>query len=905
MRGLALLYLLCWCVPPALAQSDAGCPEGNLLQKARITSHRGVKAKHFPRLTDGAAPKEGDHWNTNRVVVLKGASARLTWDLGEARRIERLLIQADNNDTYRFETSADGKQWTALWTAPRHNQPGMRVRTRMELKAEARYLRLVSPKGDDAYSVGELGAWCAAPAVWPPKLKRKKGKRNAGKEKPRRRNARRKLLMAGFGLLVFCALLLGLRSEDAPEVAPSRQTVLAVVLLLFACGSLTLSAYVNWVWSLLGLLAVYLASILLRGGGFERYAPWLSWIGTTGATVSIAWYTFAWPGVILAGGLSLSWLLYLLGLARGRAPLVVVGALGAVGLALYGGYFHNEGGGGRKWSALVVAAAAAASAYCMWRVRAKGAPGWRLVAERAALVGLVFAGLGAWTNFGRYHGSRVIHYWDSFHYYAGSKYFAENRYTRLYHCAAIAEVDDGRRKEMDKRKLRDLRDNSLGPLPRILPEDELCRRAFGDARWEAFRQDLRLFRSYMGAKWFKDMFMDHGYNATPVWTMVGHWISNANWRAAIPPEALRKAPIYEKGAKKAARKAMRERFKADRLEFQTSIRRIAAIDGALYLCIFGAIFWAFGLRALAMAALIFGIGYPWDFHFTGGAMGRVPWLWAAVLGMCFMKKGFSGLGGAGITLSALLRGFPAALMGGVALKIADTLIRERTITPAHRRLIIACTITLGGLVAASSAATGGIGVYQEFWENTVKHKETRLTNHMGLPTLLSYHPAHSARFTKNSKLDDPFAVWKQRRIQNLHARAPLKYAIYAALFLLIGLLSRRLEDWELTALSTVFIIALFELTCYYYNFILMLAPFALKRPRYAVFLIGTACATQLVHLNIGWYDVQYTVESLTVFLGVLLLILDEAFDLGGKGDAAVQRVAGDLLKGRPDEPAAS
>ena len=38
----------------------------------------------------------------------------------------------------------------------------------------------------------------------------------------------------------------------------------------------------------------------------------------------------------------------------------------------------------------------------------------------------------AWVNFGVFHSSRIVHYWDTFHYYVGSKYFEENEYERLY-----------------------------------------------------------------------------------------------------------------------------------------------------------------------------------------------------------------------------------------------------------------------------------------------------------------------------------------------------------------------------------------------------------------------------------------------------------------------------------------
>ena len=80
-----------------------------------------------------------------------------------------------------------------------------------------------------------------------------------------------------------------------------------------------------------------------------------------------------------------------------------------------------------------------------------------------------------------------------------------------------------------------------------------------------------------------------------------------------------------------------------------------------------------------------------------------------------------------------------------------------------------------------------------------------------------------------------------------------------ALFVAVGYLARRLEDWEVVALSSVFIVALFELTCYYYNFMVVLAPVAMARLRYLNVFLGLAVVTQLASLAVGWIDERYVV----------------------------------------------
>ncbi|MGB5546022.1 MAG: hypothetical protein WBM74_05580, partial [Polyangiales bacterium] len=51
--------------------------------------------------------------------------------------------------------------------------------------------------------------------------------------------------------------------------------------------------------------------------------------------------------------------------------------------------------------------------------------------ERGALIWVILASTTAWVNFGVFHTARIVHYWDTFHYYVGSKYFEENEYERL------------------------------------------------------------------------------------------------------------------------------------------------------------------------------------------------------------------------------------------------------------------------------------------------------------------------------------------------------------------------------------------------------------------------------------------------------------------------------------------
>lgn len=753
---------------PASAQAPA-CPTGNLLADQTPTGEglRGGK-----RLVDGAIDRDGSPWNGKRSAILSGGAAHAQWDLGRPTRIGALLVQGDNNDTYRVEGSLDGVRYDPIWTVPKHPRSGLRTRLGQGFDATARYLRVGFGDGDGAYSLGEVQAYCEAPALWPPALKESDPDGKASKGVPRKvRIAWYKMGLAALGGLVILAILGAGRGFPRPRLLATIGGVGALGLALGAAirehGGLS-----GWVWVPLGALVALLA-----------------WLART----------------------------------RGEEP--------AEGSPL-----------SRAW-------------------------------ERGLLGALVLASAFTWINLGTFHGSRVIHYWDTFHYYVGGKYFPENRYHLIYQCSAIAEVDDGRRHTFDDRQIRDLRDNALGPAEPHLDRDDVCRAAFSPERWAEFRQETRLFRSYMGSSWWAKMMKDHGFNASPVWIGIGHPLTHIA-PLDVPPDDFIDTRPNLRGKDKQTRAAIKARFQADRRAFERRIGALVSIDLALYAGAFALIWWAFGLRACALAIVIWGAGYPWAYFWTGGSFGRVPWFFMSVAGMCFMARGYKALGGAGITWAMLLRVFPGALIAGVSAKIAYNAIRHRTLAAGHRRLILGCTAALVLLVGASLPVVGGFDAYREFLGNSFKHKSTPLTNHMGLPTLLSYHPRTVARRTRDNDLDDPFAVWKVGRQSTLESRRWAHALILLAFLGLLGYTGRRLADWELTALSTVMIVGVFELTCYYYCFVVMLAPLALRHFRYALALLAMALVTQVGQLTIGWYDEQYTAESAYV-LGALLYILGD------------------------------
>ncbi len=120
------------------------------------------------------------------------------------------------------------------------------------------------------------------------------------------------------------------------------------------------------------------------------------------------------------------------------------------------------------------------------------------------------------------------HLWEFFHYYVGSKYHAELGYGRLYVCTAVAqsEVGPAARAAQKKETIRDLDNEGEMPVSQALKRAAECHARFTKARWRAFRADVDWFRTHTEPGYWASMQRDHGYNPPPLWTAYGGAIAS-------------------------------------------------------------------------------------------------------------------------------------------------------------------------------------------------------------------------------------------------------------------------------------------------------------------------------------------------------------------------------------------
>lgn len=456
------------------------------------------------------------------------------------------------------------------------------------------------------------------------------------------------------------------------------------------------------------------------------------------------------------------------------------------------------------------------------------------------------------------------HRHELYHYYLGSKYFGELGYTRLYDCTLVAEIDNGRRAQVARREFRDLRVNLLKPASEtyVLSDPDQCRQRFTSERWEAFRKDVDWFYKSAAGSYWERMQKDHGYNPPPVWTMTGKFFGSFS--------------------------------PADDGFFKI----LAAFDVGLQLGMLLLLGWAFGYRVMAIGALFWGCNAAANFYWTGGAFLRQDWLFLLVASVCFARKHMFFWAGAALMWSALLRVFPAVLFFGWGVIILFYTLRRLRGRPAvdgktgllsylhphHRHLIAGSAAALAVLVPASIVTTGGIDSYKAFVTHIGVHKDTPLTNHMGLPTILSHSWEGRMRFTRDENLDDAFEKWKDGRNERKANTNALRYGITLTLALWIAWALRRTRLlWIGPALSLPLVMCLTDLTCYYYSMYIVAAVIALPRRPFAPLYLATAAASVILlgrdigYARSGWagfyyVDDNFAVQSYLFFLMSLLML---------------------------------
>lgn len=458
---------------------------------------------------------------------------------------------------------------------------------------------------------------------------------------------------------------------------------------------------------------------------------------------------------------------------------------------------------------------------------------------------LVALGLLGWIQFGYFQGKgELLHIWDSFHYYAGSKYFPELGYFDLYRCVAKAEREAGHGAELDRALLRNLEDSRIYPGTWAQRDEGACRATFSPERWEAFRSDVATMRSlFPPVTPFVMVVSDHGFNATPIhaaWLRV--------FSSIVPPT-------------------------------RAGLLSLAQIDSLALLGALAFVFWGFGVEACAVTALVMGLGFVWGYNWVGGTFGRLVWIFWLAAGLALVKRDRPFLGAVALSIAGLLRLFPFVFVGGMGIAVLVGWAKSKRLSDAGRHILAGTALTIALGIGVGGAATG-FSRYRDFAHMLERHSNTPLTNQMGLTTYLTSGTQRLTTTLVDNRLTDPYELWKDAKLNARQETAFIwAFVVLCSLGLVAYAAYRGSSPWECAALSGPLLFSLLAMTSYDYSWIFALVCVALHSKRRLFLLVGYLVYTQFQSVMEPDLEVIHLVFSGSLFLMLILFSADYVWEL--------------------------
>lgn len=368
--------------------------------------------------------------------------------------------------------------------------------------------------------------------------------------------------------------------------------------------------------------------------------------------------------------------------------------------------------------------------------------------------------LGALSFYSYQLGSGVkYNAYEFFHYYLGAKYAEEVGYTKLYAAATIADAEPGWKQ--GNGSIRDLETGRMVSVRDVVAREKKAVQArFTPERWTEFTRDVSNFhKSFRQPRVWNKMLSDKGYNASPVWTMVGGVLANR----------------VDSGNR-------------------NGLMALALLDIVGFV-VTGLLLWRCFDHRAALFFAIFVVGhYMPSSPSMKAAFLRFDWLFCLVIAMGCLKKGWYAPAGALTAYAAATRLFPAVFVFGLFARLVWVFLRERRVEWKYMRFFAAFAGMLALLAGLAFWYMPHVWYWREFVEKIVTHNSDISPWRVGFKYLfLGFFGAH------------PW-VWR---------------GIVAGVLLLVAVLVQRREDHEAFALGYAAIFFLVAPT-YYYQMMLAL-----------------------------------------------------------------------------------
>ena len=463
----------------------------------------------------------------------------------------------------------------------------------------------------------------------------------------------------------------------------------------------------------------------------------------------------------------------------------------------------------------------------------------KLSSEQAGqmLIAMAVIAVLAYCNFGKFHANGLVHHWEQFHYFLGSKYFPELRYDGLYIASLTAE------REIDlghgvQDHIRDLRTNEVVNIGGLSVHAYEVKSRFTSARWRSFVSDNAHFLHSNNYDYIMKIRTDHGYNPTPTWTFTARLFTSR-----IPAQL-------------------------------STLEGLALIDPILLVIMFVMILKTYGSRIGCLSLIVFGLGYPWRFDWVGGALLRQDWLASIGIAICLQKREKNLFAGVLIAYATMVRVFPGGFLIGAAIFGIKSLMSKQ---PPRATIALALGFVLGAGIGLGAGCLTGAGpeAWTEFGANLSKHHDTWLTNNVGLKNTILYDSATYTRRDVRWNLSEPWILWQSRMNERQAMLRPLLVMASGLYLLIIAAAAWQMPQDEASTLGIGVAFAAVVLTCYYWV-MLLLIPMGRGRWGPVATVLALNSGLYALHLMTPSFEVIYGVFSWMLAIGILIWAAPDA-----------------------------
>jgi len=510
------------------------------------------------------------------------------------------------------------------------------------------------------------------------------------------------------------------------------------------------------------------------------------------------------------------------------------------------------------WLKVILSVATLVLLYVRYRRGKTSSKTYSLRAKVILGLAILFS-FGVFHNLGTFRGGGFVHYADMFHYYLSTKYFKEVGYSDLYNAVIVADTEQGN--ELARLPFyTDLRTYQNTPREKALEDGGRVRGLFSDERWSAFKDDVTFFKRATGMPQTPGLMfflMDHGYNGSPVSTLILGTLANI-------------FPV-------------------------TQLQTLAFLDVFLVLAMGALVFRTFGFEMGALFSAYFCVNVLNPYDFISGCFLRYDWLFYIVVAVCLLERGRYASSAFFLTLSAMIRIFPAALFYGMAVIIFKDVLATRVVDRKFKRFILTAGVTAAVLFLLPSVSLGSVlQPWKEFAEKIEFHDRGVYVNHLGLRGIALFEPSHLSlegfvEAYKSTQTDDIVRHWQDVKEAELERKQP---AILLASLLVLACLTtiiwKRESETESILWPLVLVYAASYPAHYYYAFLCLFVLLFFKRPNTLAAFVPLCV---LLALNIGILVtdacgpspiVFYTLANIYLFVCFALILGFELYanDLG-------------------------